>query len=169
MRFYEFATAQPVLKISQQQQARQAGLQSNTPQTPWPQNTQPTPAPRSVKVYPEQWQHEWVQKYLAARIARNAQTIQPSDEDIAKAFMLYSDARRQADQDYQASQGEPDDEDGWGDDHRWVRRDQINSTVAKISFCNPQVFLTGNDGKKNGFIAVIVDTEGNAIGLPSFK
>ena len=122
MRFYEFAPTQPVLKISQQQQARQVGLQSNRPPTPWPQNTQPTPAPRSVKVYPKDWQHQWVQKYLAARIARNAQTVNPSEEDIAKAFMLYSDARRQADQDYQASQGMPE-EDGWGDDNRWVRRD----------------------------------------------
>ena len=123
MRFYEFAPTQPVLKISQQQQARQVGLQSNMPPTPWPQNTRPTPATRSVKVYPKQWQQHWVQKYLAAKIARNAQTVHPSDEDIAKAFMLYSDARRQADQDYQASQGMPEEEYGWGDDHRWVRRD----------------------------------------------
>ena len=36
MRFYEFAPTQPVLKISQQQQARQAGLQSTTPPSPWP-------------------------------------------------------------------------------------------------------------------------------------
>ena len=123
MRFYEFAPAQPVLKISQQQQARQAGLQSTVPPTPWPQNTQPTPAPRSVKVYPKNWQHQWVQKYLAAKIARNAQTVTPSEEDIAKAFMLYSDARRKADYDYQASQGESNEEDGWGDDHRWTKRD----------------------------------------------
>ena len=124
MRFYEFAPAKPVLKISQQQQARQAGLQSTTPPTPWPQNTQPTPAPRSVKVYPKDWQHQWVQKYLAAKIARNAQTVQPSEEDIAKAFMLYSDARRKADYDYQDSQGKSDEEDGWGDDHRWIKRDK---------------------------------------------
>ena len=123
MRFYEFAPAQPVLKISQQQQARKAGLQTTTPPTPWPQNTQPTPAPRSVKVYPDQWQHQWVQKYLAAKIAKNAQTVQPSEEDIAKAFMLYSDARRKADQDYLAKQSETDEESGWRDDHRWVRRD----------------------------------------------
>jgi len=123
MRFYEFAPAKPVLKISQQQQARQVGLQSTTPSTPWPQNTQPTPAPRSVKVYPKDWQHQWVQKYLAAKIARNAQTVQPSEEDIAKAFMFYSDARRKADHDYQASQGESNKEDGWGDDHRWTKRD----------------------------------------------
>ena len=123
MRFYEFAPAQPVLKISQQQQARKAGLQSTVPPTPWPQNTQPTPAPRSVKVYPAEWQHQWVQKYLAARIAKNAQTVQPSEEDIAKAFMLYSDARRKADQDYLARQSETDEEDGWEDDQRWVRRD----------------------------------------------
>ena len=122
MRFYEFAPTQPVLKISQLQQARQVGLQSATPPTPWPQNTQPTPALRSVKVYPKDWQHQWVQKYLAAKIARNAQTVQPSEEDIVKAFMLYSDARRKADHDYQASQGESNEEDGWGDDHRWVRR-----------------------------------------------
>ena len=123
MRFYEFAPTNPVLKISQQQQARQAGLQNNTPPTPWPQNTQPTPAPRSVKVYPKDWQHQWVQKYLAAKIARNAQTVNPSEEDIAKAFMLYSDARRQADQNYQASKVVPNKEDGWGDDHRWLRQD----------------------------------------------
>ena len=122
MRFYEFAPTQPVLKISQLQQAQQVGLQSNTPPSPWPQNTQPTPAPLSVKVYPKDWQHQWVQKYLAAKIARNAQTVQPSEEDIVKAFMLYSDARRKADHDYQASQGESNEEAGWGDDHRWVRR-----------------------------------------------
>lgn len=123
MRFYEFAPAKPILKISQQQQARQTELLSNTPPTPWPQNTQPTPAPRSVKVYPDQWQHQWVQKYLAAKIAQNAQTVQPSDEDITKAFMLSTEAQRKADQDYKTRQGESDQEDGLGDNYRWIKRD----------------------------------------------
>ncbi len=122
MRFYEFAPAKPVLKISQQQQARQAGLQSTTLPTPWPQNTQPTPAPRSVKVYPKQWQHEWVQKYLAAKIAQNAQTVRPSKEDLIRAYMLYGEARHKANQDYEETQGK-DEESGWGSDHRWTRRD----------------------------------------------
>lgn len=122
MRFYEFSTAQPVLKISQQQQARKAGLQSTTPATPWPQNAQPTPAPRSVKVSPDQWQHEWVQKYLAAKIAQNAQTVRPSKEDLIRAYMLYGQARHKANQDYEKIHGKGE-ESGWGDDHRWTRRD----------------------------------------------
>ena len=122
MRFYEFAPSQPVLKISQQQQARQSWLNSKTLATPWPQNTLPTPAPHSVKVYPDQWQHEWVQKYLAAKIAQNAQTIRPSKEDLIRAYMLYGEARRKANQDYEKAYGN-DEEDGWGDYHRWVRRD----------------------------------------------
>ena len=122
MRFYEFAPANPTLTISQQQQARQAGLQSTTPPSPWPQNTQPTLAPRSVKVYPKQWQHQWVQKYLAARIARNTQTVRPSKEDLIRAYMLYGEARRKANQDYEETRGK-DKESGWGDDHRWSRRD----------------------------------------------
>ena len=50
MRFYEFAPQpRPVLKISQQQQARQAAIQANTPPTSFPTNQQQTPAPASVK------------------------------------------------------------------------------------------------------------------------
>jgi len=101
MRFYEFAPTNPILKISQLEQAQKAGLQSAAPPTPWPQNTQPTPAPRSVKVYPDQWQHQWVQKYLAAKIARNAQTVQPSEEDLVRAYMLYGEARRKANMEYE--------------------------------------------------------------------
>jgi hypothetical protein len=122
MRFYEFAPANPILKISQLQQARQVGPQSNTPPTPWPQNTQPTPALRSVKVYPKQWQHQWVQKYLAAKIAQNAQTVRPSKEDMIRAYMLYGEARHKANQDYEKTRGK-DEESGWGGDHRWTRRD----------------------------------------------
>ncbi len=124
MRFYEFAPQpRPVLKISQQQQARQAEISSNTPPTPFPTNQQPTPAPASVKVYPKQWQHEWVQKYLAAQMARDEQTVQPTEIDIIKAQMRYADAQRKADQDYEATHRKADDELGWQDEHKWVKRD----------------------------------------------
>ncbi len=124
MRFYEFAPQpRPVLKISQQQQAKQAEIHANKPPTPFPTNQQPTPAPQSVKVYPKQWQHEWVQKYLAAKIARDAQTVEPTEIDIIKAQMRYADAQRQADQDYEDSNGTQDDELGWQGEHRWVKRD----------------------------------------------
>ena len=125
MRFYEFAPQpRPVLKISQQQQARQAEIQANTPHTPFPTNQQPAPAPTSVKVYPKQWQHEWVQKYLAAQMARDAQTVKPTEIDIVKAQWMQTDAQRNADQNYENSQGGSDDESGWQDEHKWVKRDQ---------------------------------------------
>ena len=123
MRFYEFApTVKPVLKISQQQQANQAGIQSNTPPTPFPTNKQPTPAPASINVYPDEWQHKWVQKYLAAKIARNAQTVKPTELDMVRAQMRYADAKRKADQDYEKINGKSDEESGWQGEHRWVRR-----------------------------------------------
>ena len=125
MRFYEFAPQpQPVLKISQQQQAKQAAQQANTPPTPFPADKQPTPAPASVKVYPEQWQHEWVQKYLAAQMGRDAQTVQPTEMDIIKAQMIQADTQRKANQDYEATHGKADEESGWYGEHRWVKRDQ---------------------------------------------
>jgi hypothetical protein len=124
MRFYEFASQpQPVLKISQQQQAKQAAHQSNTPPKPFSVDQQPTPAPQSVKVYPRQWQHEWVQKYLAAQMARDAQTVEPTEMDIIKAQMRYADAQRKADQDYAERNGKEDPETGWQGEHRWVKRD----------------------------------------------
>ena len=123
MRFYEFApTVRPVLKISQQQQANQAANQSNTPPTPFPANKQPTPTPASINVYPEEWQHKWVQKYLAAKIARNAQTVKPTELDMVRAQMRYADAKRKADQDYEKVNGKSDEESGWQGEHRWVRR-----------------------------------------------
>ncbi len=123
MRFYEFAPeARPVLKISQQQQANQAAAQSNTPPTPFPTNKQPTLAPASINVYPEEWQHEWVQKYLAAKIARSAQTVKTTEEDMVKAQMMYADAKRKADQDYIETNGKSDEESGWQGEHRWVKR-----------------------------------------------
>jgi hypothetical protein len=124
MRFYEFAPQpRPVLKISQQQQAKQAEIQANTPPTPFPTNTQPTSAPKSVKVYPRRWQHQWIQKYLAAQMARAAQTVKPTEMDIVKAQMMQADAQRQADQDYAELTGEDDPETGWQGEHRWVKRD----------------------------------------------
>jgi hypothetical protein len=123
MRFYEFATAaRPVLKISQQQQAKQAEIQANTPPTTFPTNKQPTPAPASINVYPEEWQHKWVQKYLAAKIARNAQTVKPTELDMVRAQMMYVDAKRKSDQEYAEVNGNSDEESGWQGEHRWVRR-----------------------------------------------
>ncbi len=123
MRFYEFAPQpRPVLKISQLQQAKQAELQANTPATTFPTNQQPTPARQSVKVYPKQWQHQWVQKYLAAQMARDAQTVKPTEVDIVKAHMMQADAQRQADQNYENTHGTADDELGWQDEHRWEKR-----------------------------------------------
>jgi hypothetical protein len=98
MRFYEFApVAKPVLKISQPQ--------ANTPPTPLPGNTPPTPtAAEPTRVYPRAWQHEWIQRYLAAKIAKDAQTVQPTELDIAKAYLRYGEARRQVDMQYAQQQ-----------------------------------------------------------------
>ena len=95
MRYYEFATpARPILKISQQAQAPAA----NTPATPLPKNNAPTPAPTEpIKVYPRAWQREWLQRYLAAQIARDAQTIKPTADDIAIASIRYGEAQRAVD------------------------------------------------------------------------
>jgi hypothetical protein len=96
MRFYEFAPQpnRPVLKISQQTQP------SATP-TPFLSNSAPTPtAPESIKVYPSAWQHEWIQKKLAADIAKSAQTVKPSADDLALASMRYAEAQRAADEAY---------------------------------------------------------------------
>ena len=111
MRFREFATsARPVLKISQQ---------ANTPATPLPKNTpSTTAAPEPVRVYPRQWQRAWLQKYLAAQMARSAQTIKPTADDIAIASVQYGEAQRQADTDYERTHGVPADPD------RRAKRDQ---------------------------------------------
>lgn len=110
MRFREFATpVRPVLKISQQ---------ANTPESPLPSNTPPTAAsPVHIRVYPRAWQHEWVQKYLAAKIAKSAQTIKPTTDDMALAFFRYGEAQSQADAEYERSTGET------AVDRRWVKRD----------------------------------------------
>jgi hypothetical protein len=91
MRFYEFATpVRPVLKISQQAQP------AATP-APFPRNTAPAP----IKVYPQAWQHEWIQKKLAADIAKSAQTVQPTEDDIVIANMRYAETQRATDDAYE--------------------------------------------------------------------
>ena len=115
MRFHEFATpARPILKISQQSQAAAA----NTAATSLPQNTAPTPAPAEpIKVYPRAWQREWLQRYLAARMAQSAQTIKPTADDMALAFFRYGEAQSRADADYERRTGVPANPD------RRARRD----------------------------------------------
>ncbi len=101
MRFYEFAPQpnRPVLKISQQ--AKSAVTNPTTTPTAFPRNTVPTPvAPEPVKVYPQAWQHEWIQKKLAADIAKSAQTVAPTEDDIVIANMRYARAQRAADEAY---------------------------------------------------------------------
>jgi hypothetical protein len=112
MRYYEFASpARPILKISQQAQAA-----ANTPATPLPQNTTPVPA-QPVKVYPRAWQREWLQRYLAAQMARSAQTIKPTADDLAIASIRYGEAQRAADLEYERTHGVPANPD------RRARRD----------------------------------------------
>lgn len=110
MRFYEFATpARPVLKISQQ---------ANTPATPLPKNTPPTAAaPESIRVYPRQWQRAWLQKYLAAQMARSAQTIKPTADDMVLAFFRYGETQSQADAEYERRTGIQ------ANPRRWEKRD----------------------------------------------
>ena len=97
MRFHEFATpTRPVLKISQQAN------------TPVPTNTAPTAVPAEpIRVYPRQWQRAWLQKYLAAHMARSAQTIKPTADDIAIASLQYGEEQRQADREYERIYGVP--------------------------------------------------------------
>jgi hypothetical protein len=115
MRYYEFATpTRPILKISQPAHAPAA----NTPSTPLPQNTQPTPVPAEpIRVYPRAWQREWLQRYLAAQMAQSAQTIKPTDDDIAIAYFKYGQAQSAADADYEQKTGKTAGE------RRWVKRD----------------------------------------------
>ena len=128
MRFFEFApAATPILKISQQQLQQQRLIQQS-PQSAAPAiptSTVPaSPSKPTVKVYPKAWQHAWVQKYLAAQMGRDAQTVEPTELDIIKAMMRYANVQRQADRDYQQLTGEPDAETGWQGEHRWVKRDE---------------------------------------------
>jgi hypothetical protein len=122
MRFYEFAPQpnRPVLKISQQAQQRAvsnaAAQPADTP-TPFPSNTAPTAtAPKTIKVYPRAWQHDWVQKHLATQIAKSAQTVKPTEDDLAIASMRYAEVQRAADEEYERTHNVPQV------NRRWVRR-----------------------------------------------
>ena len=122
MRFYEFAPVpnRPVLKISQQAQQRTANhtlaQPADTP-TPFPRNTTPTAtAPENIKVYPRAWQHDWVQKHLAAQIAKSAQTVKPTEDDLAIASMRYAEVQRAADEEYERTHNVPHV------NRLWVRR-----------------------------------------------
>ena len=102
MRFYEFAPQpnRPVLKISQQAQ-QQAATSPNTTPTPFPSNTPPAPVPpEPVKVYPRAYQHELIQNKLAADIAKSAETVKPTEDDIVIANIKYAEAQRAADEAY---------------------------------------------------------------------
>jgi hypothetical protein len=98
MRFREFAIpVRPVLKISQQ---------ANTPATSVPKNVPPTAVPAEpIKVYPRQWQRAWLQRYLPAQMARSAQTIKHTADDMTLAFFRYGDAQNRADADYERKTG----------------------------------------------------------------
>ena len=113
MRFNEFASpAKPILKISRQ--AHAAG--ANTAATPLPQNTALTPVPAEpIKVYPRVWQREWLQRYLAAQMARSAQTITPPADDVAIAYFKYVEAQSAADADYRRRTGKA------AEGRRWVK------------------------------------------------
>ncbi len=102
MRYFEFANpAKPILKISQQKQTL-----ANTPTTTPPTNTPPTPAPTApIKVYPRAWQRDWLQRHLAAQIAKSAQTITPTGDDIAIASIRYGEAQRAVDAEYERQTG----------------------------------------------------------------
>jgi hypothetical protein len=106
MRFYEFAQPyQPVLKISQNQVAAQTGKTPTSNRQVPQSNTPPTPGFQTpVNVYPEQWKHEWMQKYLAAKIAKSAQTVKPTNDDLAIAFMRYGQTQHDANRDYEEKQ-----------------------------------------------------------------
>jgi len=102
MRFYEFASIpnRPVLKISQQAQP-QTATSANTTPTAFPSSIAPTAvAPESIKVLPRAYQHERIQNKLAADIAKSAQTVIPSEDDIVIANMRYARAQRAADEAY---------------------------------------------------------------------
>lgn len=106
MRFYEFAPQpnRPVLKISQQaesQAVKKTIAQPAATPTSFPRNTlHIATAPEPIKVYPRAWQRERIQNKLAADIAKSAQTVKPSEDDIAIANMRYADAQRTADDAY---------------------------------------------------------------------
>ena len=102
MRFYEFAPQpnRPVLKISQQAH-QQSATSLNTTPAAFPSNTAQTPqSTEPIRAYPRAWQHERIQNKLAADIAKSAQTVAPTEDDIVIANMKYAEAQRAADDAY---------------------------------------------------------------------
>ena len=100
MRFYEFSPQpnRPVLKISQQAQP-QAATSPNTTPTPSQLNTA-SQTTEPIRAYPRAYQHERIQNKLTADIAKSAQTVKPSEDDIVIANMRYARAQRAADDAY---------------------------------------------------------------------
>jgi hypothetical protein len=102
MRFYEFAPQpnRPILKISQQAQS-QAAASANTIPTSFPCNTASTSqTTEPIRFYPRAYQHERIQNKLAADIAKSAETVKPTEDDIVIANMRYAQAQRAADEAY---------------------------------------------------------------------
>ena len=66
---------------------------------------------------PKQWQRAWLQKYLAAQMARSAQTIKPTADDIAIAMLRYGEAQSEADAEYERRTGVS------ANPRRWEKRD----------------------------------------------
>ena len=119
MRFYEFAPQpnRPVLKISQQAH-QQSATRANTTPTAFPSNTAPTPqTTEPIRAYPRAWQRERIQNKLAADIAKSAQTVKPSEDDIAIANMRHARAQRAADEAYERTHNVE------RVNRRWKRRD----------------------------------------------
>jgi len=109
------SSAAPTSSVSAQASANQASAS--------PAPAPPAPPKPTVKVYPRAWQHQWIQKYLAANMARDAQTVKPTEMDIIKAQMRFADVQRQADRDYQQRTGLPPPDQGFEGEHKWVKRD----------------------------------------------
>ena len=119
MRFYEFAPQpnRPVLKISQQAQP-QAATSANTTPAPSQRNTASTSqTTEPIRAYPRAYQHERIQNKLATDIAKSAQTVKPSEDDIAIANMRYARAQRAADDAYERTHNVE------RVNRRWKRRD----------------------------------------------
>jgi hypothetical protein len=90
----------PVLKISQQAQP-QTATSAYTTTPAFPSNTASNPKQQSLfEVYPRAYQHERIQNKLAADIAKSAQTVAPTEDDIVIANIRYAEVQRAADEDY---------------------------------------------------------------------
>jgi hypothetical protein len=119
MRFYEFAPQpnRPVLKISQQAQPQTATSAYTTPPA-FPSNTASTSqTTEPIRAYPRAYQHERIQNKLATDIAKSAQTVAPTEDDIVIANIRYAEAQRAADDAYERTHNVE------RVNRRWKRRD----------------------------------------------